>query len=132
MTKGITIGEKRSRGETPNKKGKMTSNAKKKGSILPPKDKKRATLTQATKKWETSATAPGEGTSANFGAVLGPRASMLGSPSVVENILGEVIPPFDKENMDKLTLDQVVTKFFHMVSQVSIRFQSQLSFLYFH
>ena len=44
---------------------------------------------------------------------------MLGSSSVVEKILGGVIPPSDKENVDKLTLDQVVTKFFHVVSQVS-------------
>ena len=43
-----------------------------------------------------------------------------------------MIPPFNKEKVDKLTLDQVVMKFFHVVSQVSIQFQSQLLFLYFH
>ena len=66
-------------------------------------------------KWETSAATPGEGTSANPGIVMGHKASMLGSPSMVEKILEGVIPPTDKEKMKKPTLDQVVTKFFHIV-----------------
>ena len=74
---------------TPTKKGKMASNPKKKGPISPSQDKKRVTLTQAANKGETFVAAPGEGTSANLGAVMGPRAFMLGSPSVVKKILGE-------------------------------------------
>ena len=99
--KGITIGEKCPRGKTPDttptKKGKMAFDAKKKGPISPPKDKKRATPTQAANKGETFVAAPGEGTSSNPGAILGPRASMLESPLMVEKILGGVIPPADKK-----------------------------------
>ena len=117
---------------TPTKKGKMASNPKKKGPISPSQDKKRVTLTQAANKGETSAAAPGEGTSANPGAILGPRASILGSPSMAKKLLGGVISPSDKEKEDKLSLDQVVTKFFHIVSQVSIFFRAQFAFLYFY
>ena len=93
----------------------MAFDLKKKGPISPPKDKKRATLTQAANKGETSVAALGEGTSANSNAILGTRASMLGNPFVVEKILGRVIPPADKKKVEKLTMDQVVTKFFHIV-----------------
>ena len=64
--------------------------------------------------------APRDGTSAN----LGLRASMLGSPSMAEKLLWGMIPPSNKENVEKLNLDQAVTKFFHVVSQVSIRLQA--------
>ena len=53
---------------------------------------------------------------------------MLGSPSVVEKILAGVILPADNEKVDKLSLDQVVTKFFHIIGQVSIHFYPQLLF----
>ena len=88
----------------------MAFDANKKGSISLPKDKKKAM-----NKGETSTIAPDEGTLAKFGVVLGPRASMLGSPSVIEKILGGVIPHVDKEKVDKLTLDQVVMNFFHII-----------------
>ena len=93
----------------------MASDAKDKGPISLLEDKKKATLTPVVKKRETSVTAQGEGTSAIPIAALEPRASILRSPSVVEKILGGVIPPTDKEKMEKPTLDQVVTKFFHIV-----------------
>ncbi|GFY97531.1 hypothetical protein Acr_12g0000720 [Actinidia rufa] len=60
---------------------------------------------------------PGEGTSANLGTVLGPTASILGSPSVAERLLQGVIPPADKEKVEKLTLDQTAMKLFHVIGQ---------------
>ena len=66
--------------------------------------------------------APGEGISANTGAALGPGALMLRNASVTEEILAGVILPADKEKVDKLSLDQVVIKFFHIVDQVSDHF----------
>ena len=66
--------------------------------------------------------APGEGTFTNPGNILGPRASILGSHSVVEKFLEGLIPLVDKEKVDKLSQDQVFTKFFHIVYKVSIRF----------
>ena len=76
--------------------------------------------------------APRDGTLASLGTVLGPRASMLGSLYVSEKLLEGVIPPSDMEKVDKLNLDQAVTKFFHIVGRVSIRFQAQFAFFYFH
>ena len=62
--------------------------------------------------------------------MLGPKASILGSPSVDEKILRGVIPPSNKGKVDKLTLDQAVTKLFHVIGQVLIWFRSRFSFLY--
>ena len=81
---------------------------------------------------ETPIVASKEGTLGNSSTTLGPIISMLGSPSVAKKILGGVIPPVDKEKVDKLTLDQVITKFFHIIGQVSIWFQIHSSFLSFH
>ena len=61
-----------------------------------------------------------EGTSDSPGTALRPMATILRSPSMVEKILGGVIPPADKENVKKSTQDQVVMKFFHIIVQVSI------------
>ncbi|GFY96533.1 hypothetical protein Acr_11g0008390 [Actinidia rufa] len=42
----------------------------------------------------------------------GSAPSILGSPSVAERLLRGVIPPADKKNVEKLTLDQTATKLF--------------------
>ena len=55
----------------------------------PPKEAKKKATWKFTEK---PTVASKEGTSVNPGAILGPRASMLGSPSVAEKILGGVIP----------------------------------------
>ncbi|GFS35781.1 hypothetical protein Acr_00g0042000 [Actinidia rufa] len=60
---------------------------------------------------------PGEGTFVNPTSMLGPRASILGSPSMAENILFRAVPLADKERVEQLTLDQTVTKFFHVIGQ---------------
>ncbi|GFZ18347.1 hypothetical protein Acr_27g0000860 [Actinidia rufa] len=65
----------------------------------------------------TSAAAVEEGTSANPVATLGPKVTMLRSSSTVEKLLKAVIPPFDKEEVDKLELDRVVSKLFHILGQ---------------
>ncbi|GFY85673.1 hypothetical protein Acr_04g0004110 [Actinidia rufa] len=60
---------------------------------------------------------PGEGGSARrtLGEALGPQASMMASAAMAEKILVGVILPADKEKVEKLTFDQVVTKFLHIL-----------------
>ncbi|GFZ02290.1 hypothetical protein Acr_15g0008980 [Actinidia rufa] len=115
--KGVVIGEKRA-GEnlasSASKRGKVDDGSKGKGVDREPEGKKKATSpTNAPTTPATASSRPGEGTSATLGAVLGPTASILGSPSVVEKLLRGVIPPADKEKVEKLTLDQTATKLFH-------------------
>ncbi|XP_057489435.1 uncharacterized protein LOC130775314 [Actinidia eriantha] len=75
----------------------------------------------------TASSRPGEGTSANLSTVLGPTASILGSPSVAEKLLWGVIPPADKEKVEKLTLDQTATKLFHVIGQKALVLGSSLA-----
>ncbi|GFZ15786.1 hypothetical protein Acr_25g0001950 [Actinidia rufa] len=121
-TKGVIIGEKwpgESITSSPSKKGKVDDGPKGKGVVIGPKGKKKATSSgKAPTPPATASPRPGEGSSANLGTVLGPTASMLGSPSVAEKLLRGVIPPADKEKVEKLTLDQTVTKLFHVIGQL--------------
>ena len=118
--KGVVIGEKRPWDEkldiTPAKKGKLASDAKKTGTTSPPGDKKKATLS----KTAISTITIREGTLVNPGTALGPRVSMLRSLATIKKHLDGVIPPLDKEKVEKLDLDWVVSKFVHIVSQVII------------
>ena len=59
--------------------------------------------------------APGKGTSANLVTVLGPKVTMLRSAATTEKILEACIPPFDKEEVDKLELNRMVFKLFHIL-----------------
>ncbi|GFS31359.1 hypothetical protein Acr_00g0016890 [Actinidia rufa] len=52
------------------------------------------------------------------GLIVSPKARR--SPSVVEKLLRGMIPPTDKEKMDKLTLDQTATKLFHVIGQALV------------
>ncbi|GFS38925.1 hypothetical protein Acr_00g0060240 [Actinidia rufa] len=63
--------------------------------------------------------ASGAGSSAlqTLGEALGPQASVMASAATAEKILAGVILPADKEKVDRLTFDQVVTKFLHVVGQ---------------
>ena len=45
---------------------------------------------------------------------------MLKNPAAVEKLLEGVIPSIDKEEVEKLNLDQAILKFFHIVGQVVI------------
>ncbi|GFZ11447.1 hypothetical protein Acr_22g0008450 [Actinidia rufa] len=122
--KGVVIGDKRP-GESitslPNKKGKVDDGSKGKGVVVGPEGKKKATSSgKAPTPPATTSPRPGEGSSANLGTVLGPTASMLGSPSVAEKLLRGVIPLADKEKVEKLTLDQTATKLFHVIGQALV------------
>ncbi|GFS34997.1 hypothetical protein Acr_00g0037220 [Actinidia rufa] len=105
LAKGVVIGEKcpREASDTsPNKKGKPVFIAKDKGTTSPLVTKRR------------------EGTSVNLVTSLGPKAMMLRSFAVAKKLLEAVIPPFDKEVVEKLDLDQVVSKFFHIIGQTVV------------
>ncbi|XP_057495586.1 uncharacterized protein LOC130780587 [Actinidia eriantha] len=121
--KGVVIGEKQA-GESvtssPNKKAKTDDGSKGKGVDTAPEGKKKATSSNKSPATPAGSSRPGEGTSANLGTVLGPTASMLGSPSVAEKLLRGVIPPADKEKVEKLTLDQTATKLFHVIGQALV------------
>ncbi|GFY87598.1 hypothetical protein Acr_05g0012370 [Actinidia rufa] len=52
-----------------------------------------------------------------LGEALGPQASVMASAATAEKILAGVILPADKEKVDRLTFDQVVTKFIHALGQ---------------
>ena len=66
--------------------------------------------------------ASGEGSSVRrtLGEALGPQASVMASAATAEKILAGVILPADKEKVDRLTFDQVVTKFLHVLGQVFV------------
>ena len=74
----------------------------------------------------TPSSKPGEGSSPNLGIVLRPGAYIMGNPSMAEKIPWGVIPPTNQKKVEKLTLDQTATKFFHVIGQVSSQFCIQL------
>ncbi|GFY92423.1 hypothetical protein Acr_08g0008190 [Actinidia rufa] len=122
--KEVVIGEKRA-GESitssPSKKAKADDGSKGKGVDIGPEGKKKASSLSKTLAAPTVVPSrPGEGTSAHHGAVPGPAPSILDSPSVAERLLRGVIPPTDKEKVDKLTLDQTATKLFHVIGQALV------------
>ncbi|GFZ06468.1 hypothetical protein Acr_18g0006380 [Actinidia rufa] len=123
LEKGVVIGEKRA-GESitssPSKKGKADDGSKGKGVASGPEGKKATSSNKAPATPTAASLHPGEGTSANLGTVLGPTASILGSPSVAERLLRGVILPADKEKVEKLTLDQTATKLFHVIGQALV------------
>ncbi|GFY91030.1 hypothetical protein Acr_07g0012260 [Actinidia rufa] len=121
---GVVIGEKRARESitsSPSKKAKADDGSKGKGVDIGPEGKKKASSSSKTSAAPTVVPShPKEGTSAYLGAILGSAPSILGSPSVSERLLRGVIPPADKEKVDKLTLDQTATKLFHVISQALV------------
>ncbi|GFY95337.1 hypothetical protein Acr_10g0007220 [Actinidia rufa] len=64
--------------------------------------------------------APREGTSVNPVAALGPRVNMFRSAATAKKILKTYIPQFDKEEVDKLELDWMVSKLFHILGQAVV------------
>ncbi|GFY97885.1 hypothetical protein Acr_12g0004260 [Actinidia rufa] len=128
--KGVVIGEKRvgeSITSSSSKKGKDDDGSKGKRVDIGPEGKKKASSSSKASAAPTVVPShPGEGTSAHLGAFPGPTPSILGSQSVVERLLRGVIPPADKEKVDKLTLDQTATKLFHVIGQALV-FDSSLA-----
>ncbi|GFZ14358.1 hypothetical protein Acr_24g0005480 [Actinidia rufa] len=63
--------------------------------------------------------ASGEGSSVRRtpGEALGPQVLVMASAATAEKILAGVILPADKEKVDRLTFDQVVTKFLYALGQ---------------
>ena len=114
--KGIIIGEKRPADEPPSSPSKKAKSGddKGKGQAPIPESKKKSGPAHPI----APTSGPGEGSSPSLGTVLGPRASILGSPSVAEKILRGVIPPTDQEKVGQLTLDQTASKFIHALGQV--------------
>ena len=123
-TKSVVIIEKRHREEvpdsSPSKKGKI-DDSKGKKTMLPPEVLKTKPSRLASKRL----VALEEGTSARPSDALGSGASMMVSASVVEKILVGVILPINKEKVEKFSLDQVATKFLHIIGQVSFSLSSQ-------
>ncbi|GFZ17514.1 ubiquitin carboxyl-terminal hydrolase-related protein [Actinidia rufa] len=120
--KGIVVGDKCPRDEvpdiSPSKKG-----SKGKGAIPPPEAKKAAkstTTSSVAASRRTPIVAPGEGTSASPDGVLGPQASMLENPVVAEKLLEGVIPPVDKEEVEKLDLGRAILRLFRGVGEVLV------------
>ncbi|PSS08034.1 Ribose-phosphate pyrophosphokinase [Actinidia chinensis var. chinensis] len=102
---------------------KAKSKGKEAMSLPPPMAKKAkpsVTSSAPATKGAKSVISPREDTLANHGPTLGPGASMLGNPSVAEKILSGVILLADKKNVDKLSLNQGVTKVFHIVGQQEV------------
>ncbi|GFS37769.1 hypothetical protein Acr_00g0053830 [Actinidia rufa] len=71
----------------------------------------------------------GAGSSARqvLSEALGPQASVMASAATAKTILAGVVLPADKEKVDRLTFDQVVTKFLHVVGQGVILGSSSLA-----
>ncbi|GFS32985.1 hypothetical protein Acr_00g0025730 [Actinidia rufa] len=105
--KGVIIQEKCPRYEVPDISPSKTG-SKGKESMPPSKAKKKskptATPSTDTSDKVTRPVAPGEGTSANLSTILGPRASILESPSVAEKILGE----FDLNSEEQVALTKKI------------------------
>ncbi|PSR92996.1 hypothetical protein CEY00_Acc27605 [Actinidia chinensis var. chinensis] len=125
--KGVVIVEKRVReslASSPSKKGKVDDGSKGKEVDHEPESKKKVTSSsKAPTTLATTLSRPEEGTLANLSTVLGPTTSILGSPSVAKKLLRGVIPPADKEKVEKLTLDQTATKLFHVIGQQLVEAQ---------
>ena len=119
-TKGIIIREKRPRDDVPfTSPDEVSSKGKE---VMPiPKPKKAKPMPSKTAIIATRPVAPREGTSTNPVATLGPKVTMLRNSSTANKILEACIPPFDKEEMDKLELDRMISKLFHIIGQVTIK-----------
>ncbi|PSS17535.1 Histone like [Actinidia chinensis var. chinensis] len=130
-TKKMVIGEKRSREDltsSPNKKGTVDDSSKGKEASQAPEARKKAVRPgNLTFSKATPSSSPGDGTSTNLGTALGPSTSILYSPSVVKKLLRGVVPPADKEKVEKLTLDQKATKLFHVIGQQALVLRSSLA-----
>ncbi|GFY87356.1 hypothetical protein Acr_05g0009950 [Actinidia rufa] len=115
-SKGVVISEG---SETTSGKRALDDGSKGKQVAQPPESKKAKTDTGASEAPARLPIASGEGSSIRrtLGEALGPQASVMASAVTAEKILAGVILPADKEKVDRLTFDQVVTKFIHAIGQ---------------
>ncbi|GFY95697.1 hypothetical protein Acr_11g0000030 [Actinidia rufa] len=115
-SKGVVISEG---SETTSGKRALDDGSKGKQVAQPPESKKAKIDTGASEAPARPPIASGEGSSVRrtLGEALGPQASVMASAATAEKILARVILPADKEKVDRLTFDQVVTKFLHVLDQ---------------
>ncbi|GFS33089.1 hypothetical protein Acr_00g0026310 [Actinidia rufa] len=105
----------------PKKKGFMPSpDDKNKGPIIKDPTKSKAMFGRAATQNMPASVAPKEGTSANPGVVLGLEASAMENPAMAEKLLQEFILPIDKEVVNKLDLDMVITRYLHLFNQTVV------------
>ncbi|GFY81130.1 hypothetical protein Acr_01g0009390 [Actinidia rufa] len=118
-SKGIVISEG---SETTSGKRALDDGSKGKQVAQSPEPKKARIDTGASRAPAKPPVASGAGSSAQrtLGEALGPQASVMASAATAEKILAGVILPADKEKVDKLTFDQVVTKFIHALGQSAL------------
>ncbi|GFZ19277.1 hypothetical protein Acr_27g0010160 [Actinidia rufa] len=115
-SKGVVISEG---SETTSGKRALDDGSKGKQVAQPPESKKAKIDTGASEAPARPPIASGESSSVRrtLGEALGPQASVMASAATAEKILAGVILPADKEKVDRLTFDQVVTKFLHVLGQ---------------
>ncbi|GFZ19506.1 hypothetical protein Acr_28g0002110 [Actinidia rufa] len=125
-SKGVVISEG---SETTSDKRALDDGSKGKQVAQPPESKKAKTDTGASGAPARPPNASAEGSSIRrtLGKALGPQASVMASAVTAEKILAGVILPADKEKVDKLTFDQVVTKFIHALGQQGLRRERALN-----
>ncbi|GFZ16733.1 hypothetical protein Acr_26g0000030 [Actinidia rufa] len=116
VSKGVVISEG---SETTSGKRVLDDGSKGKQVAQSPEPKKARTDTGVSGAPARPPVALGVGSSVQqtLGEALGPQASVMASAATVEKILAGVILPADKEKVDRLTFDQVVTKFLHALGQ---------------
>ncbi|GFY87971.1 hypothetical protein Acr_05g0016100 [Actinidia rufa] len=115
-SKGVVISEG---SETTSSKRALDDGSKGKQVAQLPESKKAKIDTGASEAPARPPIASREGSSVKrtLGETLGPQASVMASAATAEKILAGVILPADKEKVDRLTFDQVVTKFLHVLGQ---------------
>ena len=128
-TKGIIIREKRSREDAPFTSLDEASSQGKKAMPIP-EPKKGKPMPKETTIITMRPMAPGEGTLVNPMAALAPKVTLLKNSAIVEKILEACILPFYKEEVDKLELNRMVSKLFHIIGQVTIKICILLSWLF--
>ncbi|GFZ14857.1 hypothetical protein Acr_24g0010470 [Actinidia rufa] len=115
-SKGVVISEG---SETTSGKRALDDGSKGKQVAQSPEPKKARTDAGASGASARPPVISGAGSSARqvLSEALGPQASVMASAATAEKILAGVVLPADKEKVDRLTFDQVVTKFLHVVGQ---------------
>ncbi|GFS38320.1 hypothetical protein Acr_00g0056790 [Actinidia rufa] len=92
-----------------------------KGAMSPMATQKKATwkFIEQPSKEVASKVATREDAFANLVVALGPKVTMLRSSATEKKILEAVIPSYDKVEMDKLELDKMVSKLFHILGEMT-------------
>ncbi|XP_057463363.1 uncharacterized protein LOC130753365 [Actinidia eriantha] len=127
-SKGMVIKEKGPRDEVPDSspRKKVKNNESKGKETIPPPEAKKLKPSKAASRETLRLVAPEEGHLKKPDEVLGSGAFVMANAAVAEKIFAWVILPANKERVDKLSLNQVVTKFLHILGQVSVHFYPRI------